>query len=190
LAAAPKPFRLAVKLACMANLFDDDLLRAVEVSELFARTEEVQLQTEVWNDFRRDLKAAQEILFIHCAAGEVLLDKLLLERFTGKQITSVVRADPIMRGCTRGDAEQVGLDTVAREILDPGIDCLGAPLSQCSQEFRDRFHRADLVVAKGQAAYETLCEEQKQVYFLLRVKCRVMAHALGLRIGDLVLERA
>ena len=53
-----------------------------------------------------------------------------------------------------------------------------------------RFEATDLVIAKGQANYETLCNEKKQVYFLFRVKCRVMAETLGLRIGDFVLERS
>ncbi len=189
IAASPKPLRLAVKLACMANLFDDDQLRAVEASELFARADDRELHTEVWEDFRRDVKAAKEIMFIHCAAGEILLDKLLLERQSEKRITSVVRAGPMLRGCTRAGAEYVGLSAVTEDIVDPGIDCLGLPLSQCSQEFRDRFEASELIIAKGQAAYETLCDERKQVYFLLRVKCRVMANALGLRIGDLVLDR-
>ena len=190
IASSGKPLRLAVRLACVANLFDDDLLRDIEVTELFARAEELVLQTDVWDDFRQDLKAAKTIMFIHNAAGEILVDKLLLERFRKKEITSVVREKPLLSGASTADAELVKLGDVSREIVDPGVDSLGIPLSQCPQEFRGRFESADLVIAKGQANYETLCNEKKQVYFLFRVKCRVMAETLGLRIGDFVLERS
>ncbi|HAK95526.1 MAG TPA: hypothetical protein DCM87_11095 [Planctomycetes bacterium] len=189
--AVPKSHQLAlaVRLACTANVFDDDLLRDVEISALFARAEDAALHGDAWEDFRRDLKAASRILFVHCAAGEIVLDKLLMERLEEKRIVSVVRARPILGWATAEDAARAGLGAAADAIMDPGADCIGLPLSQCSQELRTAFDEADLVIAKGQAAYETLGAERKPIYALMRVKCRVAAEVLGYEIGDLVLER-
>lgn len=189
--AAPKSHQLAlaVRLACTANVFDDDLLRDVDMSALFVRVEDAALQGEAWEDFRRDLKAASRILFVHCAAGELVLDKLLIERMEEKRVVSVVRARPILGWATAEDAAHVRLGDVSQVIMDPGADCIGLPLSQCSQELRTAFDEADLVIAKGQAAYETLGAERKPAYALMRVKCRVVAEVLGYQIGDLALER-
>jgi len=184
-----KSFRVAARMACIGNLFDDDLLRDIEISELFDRAEEVELKTEVWDDFRRDLKSAETVMFIHDSAGEILLDKLFMERFKEKKIISVVRRNPILSGATQRDAEFVGLGEVSNRIIDPGIDCLGIPLSQCPAEFKEVFESADLVIGKGQAVYETLCEEKRPIYVFLRVKCRVIAEALGYDLGSFVLER-
>jgi damage-control phosphatase, subfamily I len=190
--AAPKAHQLAlaVRLACIANVFDDELLRDVDVSDLFAQSGTAVLQSEVWEDFRRDIKAAKSVLFMHNAAGEVVLDKLLLGRLKDKRIVSVVRARPILGWATAEDAARVGLPGVATTIVDPGADVLGLPLNQCSHELRAAFDDADLVLTKGQAAYETLAGEKKTVYSLFRVKCRVMAEMLGSKIGDLVLEKS
>ena len=46
-------------------------------------------------------------------------------------------------------------DEVA-EVIDLGIDCLGVPLNASSKTFRERYDAADVIVAKGQAAYQTL----------------------------------
>jgi len=186
---ARRPLELAVKFACLANIFDDDLARDLAVAELFDKAEDLTLHTEVWDDFKRDLKQARKVLFVHAAAGEIVVDKLLLERLAGKERTSVVRQGPLLGCATRKEAEEAGLGEIVSKIIDPGIDTLGLPASQCSQEVRAALQEADLVIAKGQAAFETLAAEKERAYVLFRVKCRVVGSALGLQPGDLVLER-
>ena len=51
------------------------------------------------------------------------------------------------------------------------------------------YHAADTIIAKGQGNYESLSEERKNVFFLLRVKCPVIARLLGASVGDAVLKR-
>lgn len=48
--------------------------------------------------------------------------------------------------------------------------------------------RADLIISKGQANYETLSDVPRNVFFLLKAKCPVIAGHLGVQVGDLVLE--
>jgi len=51
------------------------------------------------------------------------------------------------------------------------------------------FERSDLIIAKGQANYETLSQiSGKKIFFLLKVKCPVIAHDLDCESGDLVLK--
>jgi uncharacterized protein with ATP-grasp and redox domains len=59
------------------------------------------------------------------------------------------------------DAEYAGL-TEIMEITDNESDAPGTILEDRSNEFRERFRAADLVIAKGQANYETLSHVDKR----------------------------
>ena len=43
-----------------------------------------------------------------------------------------------------------------------------------------------MIIAKGQANYESLSEEVKNIYFLLMVKCHVIADDIGVDEKSLV----
>ena len=65
----------------------------------------------------------------------------------------------------------------------------GTLLEECSAEFRDWFNRADLIIAKGQGNYETLSNTTKDLFFLLTVKCPLIAADIGAAVGTLVVKR-
>ncbi|MCX7704592.1 MAG: ARMT1-like domain-containing protein, partial [Planctomycetota bacterium] len=73
----------------------------------------------------------------------------------------------------------------------------GTPLHSCSKEFQQVFNETNIVLAKGQANYETLESEVtpgspfagKPIYFLLTVKCDVVSEVLGLPLGTPVLVK-
>lgn len=52
------------------------------------------------------------------------------------------------------------------------------------------YQNADVVVAKGQANYESLSEEDKNIYFLLMAKCKVIAEYIGVKEKALVCMRS
>ncbi len=70
-----------------------------------------------------------------------------------------------------------------------GVDSPGVILENCSPEFRDLFTLCDLVIAKGQANYETLCDCGREIFFLTQVKCPVIARDTRAEV-DLRLARA
>jgi uncharacterized protein with ATP-grasp and redox domains len=196
---APDPFGEALRLSLAAGIFDcefrGDIVRNFSLKSLVDGYREVPFSPDSVEEFRQATRAAEKILFVHATAAELLFDKLLIETM-GKppeSVVSVVREAPVLAHATREDALAVGLDRVAA-IVDPGIDCLGLPLNACSESFRAVYRAADLVVAKGQACYETLEGKdsrpagKQEVFFLLRVKCAVMARHLGVAVGDCVLE--
>jgi uncharacterized protein with ATP-grasp and redox domains len=197
---ASDPFEAAVRLALAANLLDcelrADLVKRFSLKTLVEGFHRVPFAPDALEDFRQAVQKANKVLYIHDAAGELFFDRLLIEKM-GKPkgaVFSAVRESPILGDATREDALAAGLDRVA-EVIDPGIDCLGVPLNACSQEFREHYRTAGLVIAKGQASYQTLegkeariDGEPREVFFLLRIKCPVMARHLGVSVGDSVLE--
>ena len=50
----------------------------------------------------------------------------------------------------------------------------------------NRFARSDLVIAKGQGNYETLGGKDRNIFFLLKVKCPVIARDIGCEVGQIV----
>ncbi len=192
------PFLSALKLSIAANQLDNELRPILTLKGLVEGLDSLTFRAEWVDGFREATSQASRILFIHDTAGELFFDRLLLEKM-GRDagvFTSVVRQVPIVTDATREDALAVGLDRVVEKIIDPGIDCQGVPLADSSEEFRLSFEGSDLILVKGQAGYQTLesrqseeTSDEKDIFFLISVKCPVMANHLGVSLGDLVLER-
>lgn len=200
--AAQDRFDAAVRLSLVAGIFDWELREesspGYSLKRLLEEAGKLSLPADSVEDLRSAAGEAARILFVHASAAELLFDRLLISEMKKSRgaVVSVVREAPILAHATRKEAAAAGLEEVAR-IVDPGVACLGLPLMECSQAFREEYADADLVIAKGQAAYETLegkssqiDGEAKDVFFLLRVKCAFMAGHLGVEVGDCVLERS
>jgi uncharacterized protein with ATP-grasp and redox domains len=99
-----------------------------------------------------------------------------------------VKSGPILNDATRDDALAAGVDRVA-DIVTTGSDAPGTILARCSEEFRRLYDAAELVIAKGQANYETLSREGSKVFFLLQVKCPVTAREVGVPVGSIILRQ-
>jgi uncharacterized protein with ATP-grasp and redox domains len=52
------------------------------------------------------------------------------------------------------------------------------------------YEAADLVISKGQGNYETLSEvTDKDIFFLLKAKCPVIAMDLNCQVGDIIVKK-
>ena len=106
-------------------------------------------------------------------------------------MTVAVRGAPVINDATLVNAEAAGLTRLVR-VIDNGSDAPGTILDDCSEAFRRQFDEADLIISKGQGNYETLSlgASAKRMYFLLRVKCAVIARDIGCPVGGMVLRRS
>jgi len=75
------------------------------------------------------------------------------------------------------------------KTIDNGDDAPGTILESCSEEFQQSFKEADLIIAKGQGNFETLSDVDKNMFFILRAKCPVIAEHLNCQVGTLILRR-
>ena len=73
---------------------------------------------------------------------------------------------------------------------DNGSDAPGTILTDCSDAFCRHFERADLIISKGQGNYETLVDSPRPIWFLLRVKCPIIARDLKCPVGTAILRRS
>jgi uncharacterized protein with ATP-grasp and redox domains len=132
---------------------------------------------------------ANDVLYLGDNAGEIVFDRLLIEQISPEKVTFVVRGAPVSNDATMVDAEATGIAEMV-EVIDNGSDAPGTILDDCCEAFRERFEKADLVIAKGQGNYESLSEAEKDVWFLLKAKCPVIARDLRCEVGSMILRRS
>jgi len=183
---APDPLETAVRIAIAGNIIDDGAADHFELQATLARVLEQPFAIDGLTQLREALRGAETILYLADNAGETVFDRLLIETIA-RPVTYVVKAGPVINDATREDALAADLAAVS-DIIDSGSDAPGTLLDRCSPAFREQFARAPLIIAKGQANYETLSEVQAPVFFLLLVKCAIIADDLGIPNGSVVLK--
>lgn len=180
----------AVRLAIAGNIIDLGVKTSIAESDI-ERTINDSLTADFDGQqierFRNAVSRAEKILYLADNAGEIVFDRLLIEQLPYEKITAVVRGKPVINDATLEDANVVGLDQIV-EVIDNGSDGPGTILETCSKNFLDRFEKADLIIAKGQGNYETLSGVDKNIFFLLKVKCPIIAKHIGCKVGEMILH--
>jgi uncharacterized protein with ATP-grasp and redox domains len=181
------PLRAGIKMAIVGNVIDlganPDFDLEWEMRNSFS---EKDLSEEHYESFKHRLEKARTILYLADNAGETVFDRILIETM-GRETVYAVRDIPIINDATMEDARKSGIGKAAR-IVSSGCDAPGTILKRCSREFLNLFARADLIVSKGQGNLESLSGEEAPVFFLLKVKCPVIARHLGVEIGSSILK--
>ena len=131
------------------------------------------------------------VVYITDNCGEIVLDRLLIGHLVGRgsRVTVAVRDGPVLNDATLDDARALGIDQVADLLTTTGGGCeMGVPLDRIPPELGDAIDRADLVIAKGMANYESLTEYSglPPVAHLLAAKCRPIAMRIGVEVGEKV----
>lgn len=190
---AADPFNQAIKYAILGNIIDFNPVHGITIDEImryFNGAEQMHLIIDHTDALRHDIASAKTLLYLGDNCGEICLDKLLIHRIRALnpslQVYFGVRGAPVVNDSIAEDAFDVGMDEVAT-IVSNGDDSLGTVPNRCSEEFREIYRQADVVVAKGQANYESLSEDpEKNIYFLLMTKCEVIAKDIGVPQKSLV----
>jgi len=183
------PWDAAVRLAIAGNVMDLGVKGGLSETEIRGSIDRSLSETLDGNtaEFAASVREARRILYLTDNAGEIVFDRLLIERMPRKRVIVAVRGSPVINDATLEDAEEAGLTQLV-QVIDNGSDAPGTLLRDCSEAFQRHFADADLIVAKGQGNYETLSEVSARVYFLLRVKCPVVARDIGCPVGRMVLR--
>lgn len=185
--AADDPLDVAVRLSIAGNIID---LGPDHHYDLWDVVERVLSQPFAADDraaFRAALAATDWVLYLADNAGETIFDRVLIE-VLGRPVVYGVKGGPVLNDATVEDALAAGLDRVA-EVVSNGSDAPGTILARCSADFRCLYESARMIIAKGQANYETLSEAGHRVFFLLQTKCPVIARDVGVPVGSIVLKQ-
>lgn len=192
------PLLTAVEIAIAGNIIDYGAFSQINIDEEISKilkNEDAHINQESkkyfdFSSFEKALEKCSTLLYLGDNAGEIAFDKILLEvikkRFPKIKIYFAVRGAPIINDALESDALDLKIHEVA-EIINNGSDAPGTILESCSEKFKKIWKQSDLIISKGQGNFESLSEEKSNIYFLLIVKCQVLARDLGCELRDVIL---
>ena len=186
------PIRTAVRLAIAGNIIDFGVPQEFNLEETIREVLKKKFAIDDYKKLQEKLKDAETLLFFVDNAGEIGLDKLLVETFLEtkklEKIDFVVKGGPIINDATLEDAVYMGLDGLPNsEFLTISNGEVGPGPARSSQTVKRWIREHDLVISKGQGNYEGLSEHDG-LFFMLMVKCPIIASDLGVEVGDIILE--
>ena len=181
------PFSAAIRVAVIGNIMDFGVGLAIERPEQFRDRFQSLLDQGIGSDdtekLREKLKGSKSILYFFDNCGESQFDKLLIREIQrmGVRVVGVVRGQAILNDVTLEDAQRIGLDKILDRVVSTGIFAIGADLSKAGGDLKEELDKADLILAKGMANYESLSDQDAGIpkVFILRTKCEPVAQSLG-----------
>jgi len=180
----PESFESRLRLAVAGNILDFSIYADLDIAAAMetmttAFTKPVDKAAIV--ELKRRMDEAKSILWIFDNCGEAVFDRLLMEPYKDK-ITLAVRGKPAFNDLTRVELAESGYPEgfAAGGVVSNDDGVPGVVDATCGAAFRAAFAAADLIVAKGQANFETMNERtDKPIAFLFLAKCPVVCRAIG-----------
>ena len=187
--ASVDPLLTALKVAAAGNVIDFATNSVFDLNRSIEECLRDGVRMADYPTLKERLNDITDVLYLGDNAGEIVFDRLVVEQLTtlGKRVTYAVRGEPIINDATVEDASYVDMDKIAL-VVSSGSDGPGTSLRWCRAEFVDRFRDAELIISKGQGNFEGLSDVKAPIFFLLKVKCPVVAQELGERLGQVVLR--
>lgn len=183
--ASDNPLQAAIRYAIIGNIIDFNPIHSLTLADIetaFERLKGEPLEIDDSALLAQKLSHANSLLYLGDNCGEICLDRLLIKKLREHspacRFYFATRGAAVVNDSVEEDAYAVGMDAYAA-IISNGDISLGTVLPRTSQEFREAYAQADIVIAKGQANYECLSEEKKDIFFLLMSKCKVIAEDIG-----------
>jgi len=183
---ASDSLEMAIRISALGNILDVSNPNNYNLEDEIIRLMDVQIVGGSLELFRNKLSSADSLLILADNAGEAVFDKVLIETIDVPTVYAV-KSKPAFDDALLADARQAGIDQVA-QIIETGTPYPGTYMPSCTPEFQDIFTKAPLVLAKGQANFETLSDASRDLFFLLKVKCEVVSEEINFPIGSLTLK--
>ncbi|MHA1338551.1 MAG: damage-control phosphatase ARMT1 family protein [Promethearchaeota archaeon] len=186
---------IAIKASIIGNSIDFGTNSSINIEDEIEEIMHTELKGNVEIDeFINDLINSNKILIIGDNTGEIVFDKLFIEKlkliFPQKQYVYAVRSGPIINDATIEDAEYIGMTKVCKVVQSSQTP--GFIMELSSKEFKEEFESSDLLISKGQGNFESIIDENtsdKPVYFLLKAKCKLISEIFRVPLGSLLLAR-
>lgn len=180
----PGSFESRVRLAVAGNILDFSIYADLDIAaamETMATAFTKPVDAAAIAALKAKMDSAKSILWIFDNCGEAVFDRLLMEPYRDK-LTLAVRGKPAFNDLTRAELAESGYAEgfAAGGVVSNDDGVPGVVDATCGKSFREAFAAADLVVAKGQANFETMNERtDKPIAFLFLAKCPVVCRTIG-----------
>ena len=181
------PFSAAVRIAVIGNIMDFGTPYAISGPEQFDSRFQDMLDQGIASDdterFKELLNNCKSVLYFFDNCGESQFDKPLIRQIRGMgiRVVGVVRGKAILNDVTLEDAKRIGLDKELDRIVTTGGFMIGAVLAKADADLKEELEKADMIIAKGMANYESLSDQDAGIpkVHILRTKCSAVANSLN-----------
>ena len=183
-------FERRLRLSIAGNILDFSIYADLDIAAAMAKMDEAftkPIDEAAVAALQRLMDSAHSILWIFDNCGEAVFDRPLMEPYRAK-VTLAVRGRPAFNDMTRAELAASGYPEgwAGGGIVSNDDGVPGVVDATCGEAFRAAFAAADLVVAKGQANFETMNERgDKPIAFLFLAKCPVVCRAIGAEAGTI-----
>ncbi len=181
-------FETAVRLCIAGNIIDFGTHTTIGEKKVLDTIEDalkIEINGQV-DALEKACKKASRILWIADNTGEIVFDKLVLEKLDPERVIYAVRGGPTQNDAALEDARYTGITEMVK-VIDTGAAIPGVILHYCSTRFRQHYEQADLIIAKGQGNFETLDHHDNRIFFLFKAKCPMVAEHAGCDLHDIVI---
>ncbi|MFX1494642.1 MAG: DUF89 domain-containing protein [Promethearchaeota archaeon] len=192
---AENPLFEAIVIAALSNTLDFAAQHNMDFIKDIKNFSPRNLVINDYKEFKEAIKATTHLLIIGDNNGEIVFDKLLIETilrlYPNLKIVYSVRSAPIINDVTIKDAKFIGITDLVEVVESsptPGVD-----LSSSTEEFKKHFFFPEgIILSKGQGNFESLYGIEipnKQLFYLLKVKCTLMERIFNVKLGDLIFKK-
>ena len=176
-----------LKYSMVGNFIDFGAMKNVDdniLNEIIDTALKQDVDISIYNMFKKEILEAEKLCYILDNAGEVVFDKMFIkiirELNRDVKIDIIVRGEPILNDVTYKDAISVGIDKYG-EIIENGTDIPGTDLREVNEETKKSIFESDVVIAKGQGNFETLCGVDANIYYIFLCKCDMFVRRFDIK---------
>jgi uncharacterized protein with ATP-grasp and redox domains len=185
-----EPLLTATKVAVAGNVIDLAAEYAFDLNEELDKIFHTSFAVNDFRELQTRLSQASTLLYIADNAGEHIFDKIyiktILSLFPEIDIYYMTRGNAIINDVTYEEAKEAGFDEVCH-LVNSGVNTPGFVYDRANDAAHRLFDSADLILTQGMGNYECLNDNgRKNLFFLLKVKCNVVANSLGKEVGDII----
>ncbi|MCR4673863.1 MAG: ARMT1-like domain-containing protein [Lachnospiraceae bacterium] len=171
------PLEKAFLYARIGNYIDFGAMNNVDTNTFLSLFENVELSEKdkkTMDSFLKQCASAKNFLLITDNCGEIVLDKLFIEqlknRFPNLEIKIMVRGGEVLNDATMEDAVYAGIDKIAA-VISNGNTVAGTVYNMLTDEAKSAFDSAEVILAKGQGNYESMCGQGYHIFYSFLCKC-------------------
>jgi uncharacterized protein with ATP-grasp and redox domains len=188
------PFLTATKIAVAGNVIDLASEFEFDLGSELEKVLKTDFAIDDSNLLFEKLQNSVTIIYLADNAGENVFDRLYIETlkslFKDIEVYYFVRSTPIINDITYDELKDDTINEIAT-LIDSGVQTPGIIIEDLTVEAKALFDKADCIISKGMGNFECLSENlEYPIYYLLKVKCNVVADALNKDVGDIICKSA
>jgi len=192
-------FSFLLKLATIGNSIDFGVLGyEFSVENVLEELKKAVFRINDESKLLKYLDKSKTLVYLLDNAGEAVFDRELI-RFIAKKyrkmrIYVVVKSGSFQNDITFNEALRLGFLNIGDNVmlLETGTDASSIFLDEITSELLNILVSSDLIIAKGMAHYEYLGSKdfklKKNIVFMLKAKCSVIASSLDTGLGEYVIK--